>query len=467
MNKILHYTIEHSPLRNLLIDAAEIKIKKIFKVDHVEKIKISYSKIPTLKLIFFVISNILNFKIFDERNYVLLRYKTFEIGRYAASYTYRNNKVFSSKILKVYLMIKNILIAGLVIENALRIVDKSTAIYIDHVGYLNGLYINVFSSKKKIVFFHGYPRGFSFINYNIKKNRKVNDSTIIIARPPKKKIDKNSMKMCQKKISNIIKAPKKQLDYMRYTQYSKKQLKKLDSINFKDIDYLVYAHSFVDGQLFFGYDGFTNLHDWLEFTIKKLKRLNKNVIVKAHPNFYNKILGNLAIEDSKIFESFKKKYESKKIRFIDIAVENNLILKKVSKSTIVLSHHGTAILETTFLGFKSISSYAAMWSKEFKISNQFSNIKEYERLLETSFSDLRLYKSKNLFLSLIFQMYFNAHAVYKKKHFYTIIKKISKHIGITPKKYKTNADSIMKYVDRKFFSKITKEISKNIEEILI
>lgn len=227
MNKILHYTIEHSPLRNLLIDAAEIKIKKIFKVDHVEKIKISYSKIPTLKLIFFVISNILNFKIFDERNYVLLRYKTFEIGRYAASYTYRNNKVFSSKILKVYLMIKNILIAGLVIENALRIVDKSSAIYIDHVGYLNGLYINVFSSKKKIVFFHGYPRGFSFINYSIKKNRKVNDSTIIIARPPKKKIDKNSMKMCQKKISNIIKAPKKQLDYMRYTQYSKKAVKKI------------------------------------------------------------------------------------------------------------------------------------------------------------------------------------------------------------------------------------------------
>ena len=64
-------------------------------------------------------------------------------------------------------------------------------------------------------------------------------------------------------------------------------------------------------------------------------------------------------------------------------------------------------------------------------------------------------------------MYFNVYAVYKKKHFYTIIKKISKHRGITPKKYKTNADTIMKYVDRKFFSKITKEISENIEEILI
>ena len=102
-------------------------------------------------------------------------------------------------------MIKNILIAGLVIDNALKIVDKSTAIYIDHVGYLNGLYINVFSSKKKIVFFHGYPRGFSFINYAISRNRKINDSTIIIARPPKKKIGKRFKKICQKKISDIIK----------------------------------------------------------------------------------------------------------------------------------------------------------------------------------------------------------------------------------------------------------------------
>ena len=68
-------------------------------------------------------------------------------------------------------------------------------------------------------------------------------------------------------------------------------------IDFKKVDYLIYAHSFVDGQLFFGFDGFSNLYDWLDFTLKKLSRLNKSVIIKAHPNFYNKILGKLAEED--------------------------------------------------------------------------------------------------------------------------------------------------------------------------
>ena len=101
---------------------------------------------------------------------------------------------------------------------------------------------------------------------------------------------------------------------MRFTQYSKKQLNRIEKIDFKKANYLIYAHSFVDGQLFFGYDGFTNLFEWLDFTINNLKMRNKNVIVKAHPNFYNKILANLAIEDRKIFDYFKNKYQSKKIQ---------------------------------------------------------------------------------------------------------------------------------------------------------
>ena len=89
MEKILYYTIEHSPLRNLLIDAAALKIKKIFKINNVKKIKINYSRIPSLKLFVFKIINILNLQFFNERKYILLRYKSFEIGRYAASYTYK------------------------------------------------------------------------------------------------------------------------------------------------------------------------------------------------------------------------------------------------------------------------------------------------------------------------------------------------------------------------------------------
>ena len=469
-NKILYHTVEHSPVRKILVEASKQRLKKIFNISNIKNIKdirVKYSKIPSFRFILFFIKNILNLNILIEKKYVQIRYNGYEIGRYAASYTYRDNKVFSYQLLKNYLFIKNIIIAGFVVDNALKIVKKSSAIYIDHVGYLNGLYINIFSQNKKIIFFNGFPRGFSFIDFKKKRNQQVNDSTIIIVRESKNKIDKNIIKKCKKKIVGIIKQPKKNLHYMRFTQYSKKQLNRIEKIDFKKANYLIYAHSFVDGQLFFGYDGFTNLFEWLDFTINNLKMRNKNVIVKAHPNFYNKILANLAIEDKKIFDYFKNKYQSKKIQFIDIPVENNLILKKLDKKTIILSHHGTAILESTYMGFKSICSYAAIWSKEFKISNQWSSKKEYKKLLTRDYSSLKLYNSKNKFYDLLHQMYFNPHSVHKKKHFYTIIKKNAKNVKITKKMYKINADNIMKYVDIKKIPKITNEISNNVEEIII
>ena len=466
--KILYFTIENSPIRKILVGAAKIKVKKILNVDHIETIKIKYSKIPSLNFFFFFIKNIINFNLSSEKKYVLTKYHGYEIGRYAASYTYRQNKVFTSELLKRYLLIKNIITAGLIIDNALKIVNKSSAIYIDHVGYLNGLYINIFSENKKVVFFNGFPRGFSFIDYRVKKNRSVRDSSIIIARESKRKINKNIIKKCKKKITGIIQKPKKNLYYMRYTKYSNKQLNKINKINFEETDYLIYAHSFVDGQLFFGYDGFTNLFEWLDFTIQKLKQLNKNVIIKGHPNFYNKVIaGNLANEDRKIFDFFKKKYQSEKIKFIDIPIENNLILKKIPKTTIILSHHGTAILEATYMGFKSICSFAAIWSKEFQISNQWFTKEKYEKLLEKNYTELKLYNSKTKFFDLIYQMYFNQHSVYKKKHFYTIIKKNARNKKITKKMYKLNADTIMKYVSNDKTQKIMNEISNNVEEILI
>ena len=75
--------------------------------------------------------------------------------------------------------------------------------------------------------------------------------------------------------------------------YQIQQVKKNKIFNkdLSDVDYLIYAHSFIDGQLFYGYDEFVNLFDWLEFTIKFLKKRNKKIIVKSHPNFHNKIFG--------------------------------------------------------------------------------------------------------------------------------------------------------------------------------
>ena len=58
-------------------------------------------------------------------------------------------------------------------------------------------------------------------------------------------------------------------------------MKNTNFLKFKEIndlqnfDYVVYAHSFTDAQLWFGFDDFENSYDWLEYTLTTLKKMNK------------------------------------------------------------------------------------------------------------------------------------------------------------------------------------------------
>ena len=65
----------------------------------------------------------------------------------------------------------------------------------------------------------------------------------------------------------------------------------LENHDFSKYEYVVYAHSFTDGQLVYGNDEFENTYDWLDFTLKNLSRLNKKVLIKAHRTFM-KIIWN-------------------------------------------------------------------------------------------------------------------------------------------------------------------------------
>ena len=55
--------------------------------------------------------------------------------------------------------------------------------------------------------------------------------------------------------------------------------KKLENISYKSFDYVVYCHSFTDGQLWHGYSGFENTLDWLEFTLNGLIKTNKKIFI--------------------------------------------------------------------------------------------------------------------------------------------------------------------------------------------
>ena len=156
----------------------------------------------------------------------------------------------------------------------------------------------------------------------------------------------------------------KWMEKTKFPKFTKE--KKILEKNLAKIDYVIYAHSFVDGQLWWGYDGFVNLYDWLVYTIDYLLKKNKKILLKGHPNFYNhKMFKQLSAQDREILEKIIKMYKSNKNFFyINFAVENKFIMKNIKKKTILISHHGTSLLEGSYLGFKSISSVSNFYSNK-------------------------------------------------------------------------------------------------------
>ena len=388
-NNLFYHTVSNDKFHSLLIEASKKNLQKKLNIPYLQSKQITYSKIPSLRMFFFILKNILNLKIFSSDKFISLKYRDCEIGRYSASVTYRMNSVIDTKFIKFIYLIRNLIKSALIIDNGYKIAKRSKGIYIEHVGYFSGLYIKIFLKYRKIIYFNGWPRGFAFINFSKKKNRIIDDSKIIIIRPSKKKISNQIKKKVNKKLRGIISDPKKNLYYMRYANYKNQKSK----YKFQNIDYVIYAHSFVDGQLFYGYDGFSNLFEWLDFTIDYLLKKKKKILVKGHPNFYNKTLGDISYQDSKLFEKIIKKYSNSNIIFINEALKNSLLLKNIDKKTIIISHHGTALLESTFLGYKTICSKYCIWDDKFHISNQWSNIKDYKRLLDKKYNSLRFFRT--------------------------------------------------------------------------
>ena len=61
-----------------------------------------------------------------------------------------------------------------------------------------------------------------------------------------------------------------------------------------------------------------------------------------------------------------------------------------AKNVILISHHGNAITEAAYLGFKTISSKASGWGiGGYRFSNTYSNLSEYTSLLKMSVDALQ------------------------------------------------------------------------------
>ena len=110
------------------------------------------------------------------------------------------------------------------------------------------------------------------------------------------------------------------------------------------------------------------------------------------------------------------------IYFLEDPIPNYEFLSKLNnKKQIIVAHHTSAIVECAFKKFKCITS-RPFWSSEFKITNTFSNKKDYFRLLNLPFQKL-IYPNFNDLLNASYQFFLNPYAMFGNKHIRSGIKK--------------------------------------------
>ena len=127
--------------------------------------------------------------------------------------------------------------------------------------------------------------------------------------------------------------------------------------------------------------------------------------------------------DQKLFNGIINAFSKKEnIKFIKEPIKNFELIKRISKRTIIISHHGSAILEALFCGFKCISSQATFWKSNLKLTNSWKNKKEYNLLLDNNWDMLKKSNKIDL-MDVIGQLFCNPLSLYGSNYWQQIVSK--------------------------------------------
>ncbi len=116
------------------------------------------------------------------------------------------------------------------------------------------------------------------------------------------------------------------------------------SSNSSKVKIIVYAHSFTDVQMKYGYDGFKSTYDWLVYTLDNINH-QYDLYIKCHPNFYRKkTKSNIERFDKSIWQEIIKKYVNHhNFTVIDYSIDNFRFLKNfLPENTLLIQHHGNS-----------------------------------------------------------------------------------------------------------------------------
>ena len=118
----------------------------------IEIFKTKKKIICSFSFFYFFIKNFFLFNFFLQKKILYLNYKNCNIGIHVLANVYRNVKSYNNIFYYYYNLFTDLYLAGAIVDHAYKISNNIKIAYIDHSGYLNGLYFRVFALKKKIVY---------------------------------------------------------------------------------------------------------------------------------------------------------------------------------------------------------------------------------------------------------------------------------------------------------------------------
>jgi hypothetical protein len=295
-----------------------------------------------------------------------------EIGRYAAAQALRDPSSGIKKF-RFHRKIFWALLKGLgYYSYAKKVAKDIDYAYLHDTPYLLGIIVDVFLAQGIGVFIKGYPH-----NILLCEGRELSQLKVLISRDDREDFSEEAIRDY---MSARLDDPLNTISYFQSVEDTSKTFELAPNQKIA----VVYAHSFTDAQLSLGYDGFLNVYEWLEFTIDYLLSNGFQVVVKAHPNFWaTGFESQVVYWDQKIWEQVVKKYEARSnLIIIDWPLNNYTLLRRLPKNNSVLvSHHGNAIIEGAYLGFKTLSSTKAVWGEYYKFGEFWKDKESYVQKL--------------------------------------------------------------------------------------
>ena len=132
---------------------------------------IVYSRVPSLKFIFFLTFFVLKGSIFSKKKCLNLKFQNISIGRFIVSEVSKNAKTFYKSHIFTFNFFINLIKAGKILRTCdIYLRKKVKVVYVDHCGYLNGIIFSYFGQRKKVVFTNNYPYSIFRIDFRKKKN---------------------------------------------------------------------------------------------------------------------------------------------------------------------------------------------------------------------------------------------------------------------------------------------------------